>query len=283
MTKEMSPNKAALSYMLTVLTASWLITIILFIKPEVGIKTFSIIMFIPAVAAIVFRKMQGRKLRDRHRKMNAKALGFGILYPLLLIVLCAAASILSGTGAWHPEQPVDLKSIITVLVTIVVNLIVVWGEEYGWRGYLLPELTKHYGKLKATFFVGIVWALYHMPAVFLLAKATGMSHPLLLCAIQACVVFAVSFPFSYCYYLSGSLIPVLFFHSVWNVVNTKVLGDIYTNTSGLLQGNLFIMNGEGVMGLIVCGALMVWFIWKLRRNGVERKTIELRSVHQSIQ
>ncbi|WP_168928992.1 CPBP family intramembrane glutamic endopeptidase [Paenibacillus dokdonensis] len=166
-----------------------------------------------------------------------------------------------------------MKAIITVVVTIVVNIVVVLGEEYGWRGYLLPELTRIYGKLKATFIVGIVWALYHMPAVYLLARATDMSHPLLTCAVQAGVVFAVSFAFSYAYDLSGSLIPVLFFHSVWNVVNTTVLGDIYTNKQGLLQGNLFIMNGEGVIGFIVSGVLMLWFMWKLRIQG-EVKAME---------
>lgn len=281
MRKEMSPNKAALSYIFTVLVASWLITIILFIKPEVGIKTFSIIMFIPAVAAIIFIKLQGGKLRGRGKRMNAKALGFGILFPLLLVAMCAVISILSGAGSWRPVQPVDLKAVITVVVTIVVNLVVVLGEEYGWRGYLLPELTRIYGKLKATSSVSIVWALYHMPAVYLLAKATDMSHPLLTCAVQAGVVFAVSFAFSYAYNLSGSLIPVLFFHSVWNVVNTTALGDIYTNKQGLLQGNLFIMNGEGVIGLIVSGVLMLWFIWKLHIQG-EAKAIEAGTLQRVV-
>lgn len=281
MRKEMFPSKAALSYILTVLAASWLITILLFIKPEVGIKTFSIIMFIPAVAAIIFIKLQGGKLRGRRNKMNAKALGFGILFPLLLVALCAVISILSGAGSWRPAQPVDLKAIITVVVTILVNLVVVLGEEYGWRGYLLPELARICGKLKATFIVGIVWALYHMPAVYLLARATDMKHPLLTCAVQAGVVFAVSFAFSYAYYLSGSLIPVLFFHSVWNVINTTVLGDIYTNKQGLLQGDLFIMNGEGVMGLIVSAVLMWWFMWKLRKQG-EAKAVETGSLQRVV-
>ena len=281
MRKEMSPSKAVLSYILTVLVASWMITIILFIKPEVGIKTFSIIMFIPAVAAIIFIKLQGGKLRGRRNKMNAKAFGFGILFPLLLVALCAVISIFSGAGSWRPVQPVDLKAVITVVVTILVNLVVVLGEEYGWRGYLLPELTQIYGKLKATFIVGIVWALYHMPAVYLLARATDMKHPLLTCAVQAGVVFAVSFAFSYAYYLSGSLIPVLFFHSVWNVVNTTVLGDIYTNKQGLLQGNLFIMNGEGVIGLIVSGVLMLWFMWKLRKQG-EVKAIKAGTLQRVV-
>ncbi|MFB9324631.1 CPBP family intramembrane glutamic endopeptidase [Paenibacillus aurantiacus] len=39
-------------------------------------------------------------------------------------------------------------------------MILVLGEEYGWRGFLLPKLTQQLGKLRATVVVGIIWALF---------------------------------------------------------------------------------------------------------------------------
>lgn len=114
--------------------------------------------------------------------------------------------------------------------------------------------------------MGLVWALYHVPAVFFLAKTTGIGNPFLLCVIQACVVFTLSFPFSYCYYLSGNLIPVLFFHSVWNVVNTTVLGNIYKNKQGIIAGDLLLINGEGVVGLGLGMILIYWFIKQFKKD-----------------
>lgn len=160
----------------------------------------------------------------------------------------------------------DGKILVTMVITILLNLFTVLGEEYGWRGYLLPKFTEQWGKTKATLILGIIWALYHVPAVFFLAKTTGIGHPLLLCLIQAGCVFAITFPFSYCYYLSENIIPVLFLHSVWNVINTNVLGDIYTNKHGMMNGNIVLFNGEGLFGLVLGGLFIYWFIRQFKKE-----------------
>lgn len=253
-------------YALTVLIITWGITAALFINPSVGLKAFPVIMFIPAVVAIVFNLIQKKSLNGMKQKMNVKALMFGILYPLGFILVCAILAQVSGIGAFNSDKLPDVKMIITLVITILVNLFTVLGEEYGWRGYLLPIFTEQWGKTKATIILGVIWAVYHSPAVFFLAKATGMSHPWLVCLVQAACVFTITFPFSYCYYLSGSLIPVLFLHSVWNVINTNVLGDIYTNKHGMLSGNIFLFNGEGVFGLGLGILLIFWFILQFRKE-----------------
>jgi membrane protease YdiL (CAAX protease family) len=259
-------HPATALYSFTVLLTAWLATAILFIEPSTGVKYFSLIMFIPAIIAVGFRKFLYQEMIAGRNKGNLKALSFGIGYPIAFVLLCGAVAQVLGIGTFKSGELPDTGGIIRIVVTIIVNLFAVLGEEYGWRGYLLPKLTVQLGKIKATLIVGVVWALYHVPAVFLLAKATGMSHPLLLCAVQACVVYTVNFAFSYCYYLSGSLVPVLFFHSVWNVVNTTVLGDIYTNKQGIVGGRLILINGEGLLGLVIGGLIIFWFVSRLRRN-----------------
>ncbi|BFH17378.1 CPBP family intramembrane metalloprotease [Paenibacillus melissococcoides] len=266
MKRVLSWKNSALFYACTVLAITWLVTIILFISPSIGLKLFSTVMFIPAVVAIIFKKLLNKGTNDLKQRFNLKSLIFGICYPILFILLCAILSQITGIGKFNVEKIPDSKMAITIVVTIIVNLVTVLGEEYGWRGYLLPELTKQIGKLKATVIVGIIWALYHAPAVYLLAKATGMSHPFLLCMVQACVAFTISFPISYCYYLSGNLIPVLFFHSIWNVTNTTVLGNIYTNKPGIVEGNLLVINAEGILGLVMGAITLYWFAKHLRKE-----------------
>lgn len=151
------------------------------------------------------------------------------------------------------------------MVTILVGLFSALGEEYGWRGYLLSGLTKLYGKKKAVLLTGIVWSLYHIPVVYLLAKLTGLGNSLLVCAIQAAVVFASNFAFSFCYYLSESIIPVIFYHSIWNTFNTAILGDIYNGKQGIVNGNILIINGEGVLGLILA-IIVIFYFWKKLDN-----------------
>lgn len=255
-----------LIYAVTVLLITWLITGLLFTDPSVGKDSFSVIMFIPAIMIVMFNKFQHKRLTCFRNRINMKALLFSICYPLLFIVFCALVAGMTGVADFISPTGDHLKSAIVIAVTLLVNMASVLGEEYGWRGYLLPELTYQYGKTKATVMVGAIWALYHMPAVYLLARATDMAHPLLLCVIQACVVFTVSFPFSYCYYLSGNLVPVLVFHAVWNTFNTKILGDIYTNKQGVLDGNLLLINGEGIFGLVLGALLISFFIKQFKKN-----------------
>lgn len=42
------------------------------------------------------------------------------------------------------------------------------GEELGWRGFLLPRLLEKCSPLKASVILGLVWAVWHMPAGMLI-------------------------------------------------------------------------------------------------------------------
>ncbi|MEO1240908.1 MAG: CPBP family intramembrane glutamic endopeptidase [Pseudomonadota bacterium] len=40
------------------------------------------------------------------------------------------------------------------------------GEEYGWRGYLLPRLLELTDPIRASIIIGIAWGVWHLPAFF---------------------------------------------------------------------------------------------------------------------
>lgn len=44
------------------------------------------------------------------------------------------------------------------------GLAVVFGEEYGWRGFLQDELVK-LGKRHGVLLVGLIWGLWHLPVI----------------------------------------------------------------------------------------------------------------------
>jgi uncharacterized protein len=272
-------SRIIISYILIVILSTWIFAFLIFSKPVVGLSLFGVVMFFPAIVALTFNRFIHKKSIKKmfscvFIKPNFRSMVFSIGYPLLFVATCGIIALITGLGYYNPGKSTFTYIVISSIIIILLNLMVVFGEEYGWRGYLLPKLTNETGKTRATMILGVVWALYHFPIVYLLAKTTGIGNPLLIATIQAVVVFFIAFAFSYSYYISkGSLIPVLFLHSTWNTINVLILGDIYTNKSGIITGNIFIINGEGILGLILGGILVLWFINQFSKSEKYTNTI----------
>ncbi|NMB61521.1 MAG: CPBP family intramembrane metalloprotease [Chloroflexi bacterium] len=62
-----------------------------------------------------------------------------------------------------------------ILISPILNLISTFGEEFGWRGYLLPKLLP-LGKRKAIILQGIIWGVWHWP-VILMGYNYGFDYP----------------------------------------------------------------------------------------------------------
>ncbi len=80
-----------------------------------------------------------------------------------------------GTLAQELGLPVSAVLVVTFINLVVVNpllgIVVAFGEEYGWRGYLQDELVK-LGRVRGVLLVGVVWGIWHAPAV-----AMGHNYP----------------------------------------------------------------------------------------------------------
>ena len=57
-----------------------------------------------------------------------------------------------------------VQSLFAVLIAPVLNGIATFGEEFGWRAYLLPKLLD-LGVKKALIISGIIWGVWHWPII----------------------------------------------------------------------------------------------------------------------
>lgn len=217
------------------------------------------IMVTPALTAIGLRRLQGVSVRrtivSSLRGTTLRAAAFAIGFPVVFIAVAAGVTLTTGLGTYDPgggafayTGPAFLFPVFLLLAGVIT-----YGEELGWRGYLLPDLADRVGPVAATALVGVVWALYHFPALYFGAQTTGLGDPLIVALIQMGAVFAVAtFPISYSYFLSdGSVIPPVLLHLTWNILNPWVLGNVYTNVEGFVAGQVILISGEGLLGLVV--------------------------------
>ncbi len=254
-------------YIIAVLAVSWAFAAIIFSNPDyVGL--YGIVMYFPALTAIIIGLIQYKSLKVLFRsvfhKVNIKSVLFSILYPLGFILILALIAHVTGLAEFNPDKLSNLKQIPT-LAGLLIGISLMFGEEFGWRGYLLKEIANKKNKITAAFIVGIVWALWHAPIVYGLAVYHQMDYPFLIMLAQMCVVFVFSIPFAYSFFLTKNIIPAMIFHFVWNFYNPIILGNIYQNYLGIMEGRLLLINGEGLMGLILGLIAMVWFIRIFKR------------------
>jgi uncharacterized protein len=124
--------------------------------------------FGPFAAASLVTYVNGGSVRAWIRSMlgswRVPARYYAYALGLPVALFAAVNAVLAATG-----QPVDLGALpgrIGPYVATLVFVAIVGGglEEPGWRGFALPRLQEHFSPTKATFIVGLVWGIWHIPA-----------------------------------------------------------------------------------------------------------------------
>ncbi len=149
----------------------------------------ALVMFTPALAHILTRLItregwSNMLLRPRFRRGWPYWLA-GWLLPPLLTILGGALYYLLFPDRFDPLRqyatqnlgvlsvapdatpvPYLLTSTLLVLIGLVSTLPLMFGEEFGWRAYLLPKLMPLGGR-KAVLLVGLIHAAWHWPFIFM--------------------------------------------------------------------------------------------------------------------
>jgi len=60
-------------------------------------------------------------------------------------------------------NPMAIPNLLLQFATTILVVIAAFGEEWGWRGYMMPKLTELMGKPMAVLVGGIIWGLWHAP------------------------------------------------------------------------------------------------------------------------
>lgn len=72
----------------------------------------------------------------------------------------------SGMGGVFSREEIKTAIITQIPMVIILpfmNLVTCFGEEWGWRGYLLPKMQKKLKMIPMLIINGVIWGLWHMP------------------------------------------------------------------------------------------------------------------------
>jgi uncharacterized protein len=104
---------------------------------------------------------------------------FFVLFPQYFDAsLPYAQQVTAASPAMASFSPWGIAAIMLaqgVLLAPILNSIATFGEEFGWRAYLLPKLMPLGGR-KAMLLIGVIWGIWHWPVIFM-GYEYGFKYP----------------------------------------------------------------------------------------------------------
>jgi membrane protease YdiL (CAAX protease family) len=164
-------------------------------------------------------------------------------------VMLAALALHGALGGTIPASPTAGHIGMTLLQFVLVLLVGgPLGEEFGWRGYVLPALVPGLGWRWASLIVGAIWALWHLPLFYMAATPQAQMPMALFMASSV----ALSVLFARLSVNTGfSVLPAIVLH--WSI-NAGAWAIPVTPQGQDLQPY------QLVMGLLFMVALVVFFL-----------------------
>jgi uncharacterized protein len=220
-------------------------------------------MYAPALAAVIMRlfiSKEGLRGALGPRPSVGMALR-AVFIPMALILVLVTIVTATNIGDATPGKPMSTLLATLIFVSVPIGSLLAFGEEFGWRGYLLPKLLP-LGEVKAAVIVGLIWGPWHLPVLIV-----GLNYPgeLIIAVVAAFFLSAtlLSLLHTRFYVASGySLIVVSILHGSLNTFSDRLTDPDH------LSGNPLIVGGGGV----IASALMAVGIFITYRVLARRKS-----------
>ncbi len=120
----------------------------------------------------------------------------------------------------EPRVFLALQVVQGVLLGPVLNAPFIFGEEWGWRGYLLPRLLP-LGQWRALVLGGVIWGLWHAPLILLGYNYPQHPVPGVLFFTLVCVLLGILL--GWMRLATGSLWPAVISHGSLNALGPVVM------------------------------------------------------------
>ncbi len=184
-------------------------------------------VLLPVGMALGLRRFGGDGFADsglrRFRMGRGTYLANGSFYPI--VMLLAAAGGLAVGHVELAEGPAVARFAAIAGIALVPYLFAAIGEEFGWRGYLVPRLEAlGVHRLANHAIVGVAWGVWHFPYLTTAWDTTdqsvvGLAVRVVIGTTVAAVVYGEI------RLRTGSLWPAVAMHATGNAIATGLLDD----------------------------------------------------------
>ena len=174
--------------------------------------------------------------------------------------------------------PPALLFLVSLLFTMTIGTLysapMTFGEELGWRGYMVTRLIDA-GLPKPILLSGLIWGVWHVP---LIVTGAYIQSPYLAASIVFFMigVIALSYILARLRVATGSIWPGVFLHASWNAVIQATFDHSVTGAQSTLW--------TGESGILVCAVLVIIALVLSRWRWTMTRQLPTRgnSVHEEL-
>ena len=234
------------------------------------------LMWCPGLAALITCIILKRKIADLGWQWGKTKYQFGsymvpILYALISYIIIWSV----GWGGFYNNDFVTqiatsfgwgkLPNGLVILCYVIVmglfgmagSAASALGEEIGWRGFLVPELSKSMNYTKTSLITGVIWAIWHFPILLFADYNSGTPAWYGLTCFTVMVI-SISFVFTWFRLRSNSLWTGVILHASHNLFIQSIFSPLTRDT-----GNTkYYMDEFGAVIPVICLCFAVYFWMK---------------------
>ena len=176
---------------------------------------------------------------------------------------------LEAAGAPMETLPIPIGLLMAVqcvqalFMAPALNFVTCFGEEWGWRGYLLPKVSMHFSTVPTLLITGIIWGLWHAPLT-IIGHNYGLGYwgfPFTGIAMMCLFCITIGIFLSFVTLKTGSCIPAILAHGAVNGI--AAIGMNFTFDGG----NPFIGPAPtGIIGMMPFILSAVFMVLHLHKN-----------------
>jgi membrane protease YdiL (CAAX protease family) len=163
-----------------------------------------------------------------------------------------------GVTAGIPPIALLGSSLLNVIIIgPFLGLIITFGEEYGWRGFLQGELV-HLGRIRGVGLLGIIWGVWHWPIILMGFNYPG--EPVLGPLLMTGYTVVLSYFLAYAVFKSKGVWTAAYLHALSN----QTLAFFMTGV--VMPVSIVMSFGIGIPGLALSALVILLIlrdpIWK---------------------
>jgi membrane protease YdiL (CAAX protease family) len=238
-----------------------------------------LMMFTPGISAIITSVIFKEKIRTFGWKTGKlKYLLMGYILPIIVSLIAYGLLWLTKYSdfttanvvnyKWAKMLGFDLPAPFIVglfskmIIASLLTTLVVFGEEVGWSGFLTQKLRNNYSIPTTSVLVGIIWAIWHFPAI--IGGFYGNGSPLWLSLPGfTLVLVGASFIRTVLVEKSNSLWTGVVLHASHNVILMGMFNEM-TAKEGEFNVHYFVSETGPFLGLIY--VIVAIIFWRLQIN-----------------